>query len=199
MSSRSLEDLNQAMKIAICPGHHAAAKGAVSRTYKVNEYDEAAKVIPYLTQELTNKGYEVEVITGLLSKKIKKINAGGFALAIDLHFNAGGGQGCEVIYCPNSAERARQAGILSAQIASVLGTKDRGGKEGWYQSGDNPGTEPDAFVSQTSCPAFIPEPLFIDNDEEVAKWLVGRQHATIARAIAKGIVTVIGTLNRSQL
>ena len=178
------------MKIAICPGHHAAAKGATNRTHKLNEYDEAAKVIPYLTQELVNKGHEVTVVTGLLSKKIKKINAGGFGLAIDLHFNAGGGHGCEVVYCPGSELRARQADIFSAQIADVLDLKDRGGKEGWYQGG----VEPDAFVSQTNCPAFIPEPLFIDNDEEVKKWFVGRQHATIARAVACGIVAVIGSM-----
>lgn len=182
------------MKIAICPGHHAAAKGAVSRAHKLNEYDEAAKVIPYLMQELINRGHQPEAVTGLLSKKIKKINNGEFGLAIDLHFNAGGGHGCEVVYCPGSAVRARQADIFSAQIASVLGGKDRGGKEGWYQGGDNPGTKPDAFVSQTNCPAFIPEPLFIDNDEEVSKWLVGRQYATIARAVAKGIVAVIGSM-----
>ena len=191
------------MKIAICPGHHAKAKGAVNKKHGLNEHDEAVKLNAHLKTRLRAEGHTVEVIEGTLSEKIAKINAGNFTLALDIHFNAGGGRGCEVVHVPQSPARHEQAKVMSAAIAGFMGLKDRGAKGGWHRMdqpgvvdypGDVEGDEyKDAFVSQTDCPAFIPEPLFIDNDAEVEYWFVAGRHDQIADAIVVGIIDSFGS------
>lgn len=181
------------MKIAICSGHHPSAKGAVNKKHGLNEHDEAVKVNAHLATRLRAEGHTVEIIEGTLSTKIRKINEGLFHLALDNHFNAGGGRGCEVVHVPHSPARHEQAKVMSASIAVFMGLKDRGAKEGYYMGGETPGTKPDAFVAQTDCPAFIPEPLFIDNDAEVEYWFVAGRHEQIADAIALGIIESFGS------
>lgn len=179
------------MNIAICAGHRKDRKGAVNKKHGLNEYDEACKVIPHLISILINEGHSVSTFSGRLSEKIAGINAGDFDLALDLHFNAGGGRGCEVVHVPRSSTRHDQAELMSKEISLYMNLRDRGAKEGWYMGGENPGTKPDVFVTQTNCPAFIPEPLFIDNNKEVEFWLVAGRHEQIAEAIALGIEVVI--------
>ena len=178
------------MKIALCAGHHKDRKGAVNKKYDLNEYDEALKVVIPLTEILLNNGHPVSTFSGKLSQKIANINKYDFDLVIDLHFNAGGGRGCEVVHVPGSDTRHDQADDMSREIALYMNLRNRGAKEGWYWGGANPGTKPDAFVTQTNCPAFIPEPLFIDNDKEVEYWLVAGRHEQIAEAIALGIEVI---------
>jgi N-acetylmuramoyl-L-alanine amidase len=176
------------MKIAICAGHYQNAKGATNKVRGLNEHDEAVKVIELLKPMLISAGHAVEVFSGELTKKIAHVNSGQFDLAIDLHFNAGGGHGCEVVHMPKSAKRALQAAAMSKAIASQLNIKDRGAKDGYYQGGTNPGTVPDAFVSKTNCPSFIPEPLFIDNDQEAGYFLSSGRHSVIACALFSAVL-----------
>ena len=190
------------MKIALCSGHHKIAKGAVNKKHGLNEHDEAVKVNAYLADKLRSFGHTVDEIGGTLSEKIAKINAGCYTLALDNHFNAGGGRGCEVIHVPSSPTRHEQAKVMSASIATYMGLKDRGAKGGWHRMdqpgvvdypGDIDGDEHmDAFVARTDCPAFIPEPFFMDNNAEVEYWLVAGRHAQIADAIAVGITDSFG-------
>ena len=179
------------MNIAICPGHHEDSKGATNKKHNVNEYDEACKVIQFISTILIDSGHSLSVIHGKLSRKIVDVNNGNFDLAIDLHFNAGGGRGCEVLYVPGSVIRHEQAEVMSKEISLFMNLRDRGAKEGWYMKGDNPGTQPDAFVVQTNCAAFSPERLFIDNDKEVEYWFVAGRHEQMAEAIVAGINEVI--------
>ncbi|MCK5132711.1 MAG: N-acetylmuramoyl-L-alanine amidase [Candidatus Sabulitectum sp.] len=180
------------LSIALCPGHHKQAKGAVNKKYGLNEHDEAIKVVSHLNELLTAAGCSVSVFTGKLGQKIRKINEGSFHLALDIHFNAGGGKGCEVIYVPHSAQRKEQASVISEEIALHMSLRDRGPKEGWYQGGEFPGTKPDAFVAQTNCCAFIPEPGFLDDNSFCEYWLVAGRHEQIAQAIAHGIIEAFG-------
>ncbi len=177
------------MKIALCGGHHKDRKGAVNEKHNLNEYDEALKVIIPLTEILARSGHSVSTFSGRLSEKIKNINKYDFGLAIDLHFNASTfvAKGCEVMYVPGSAKRRDQATKMSEEIALFMNLRNRGAKQGWYWGGEEPGTKPDAFLSQTNCAAFIPEPIFIDNDKEAEYWLVAGRHDQIAEAIAMGI------------
>lgn len=190
------------LSIGLCPGHHTAAKGATNKKHGLNEHDEAVKVVEHLDKLLTDAGLDVAVFTGKLGQKIRQINAGSFSLVLDIHFNAGGGKGCEVIHVPNSKPRHKQAAVMSNGISTYMGSRDRGAKGGWYKMdrpdivdfpGDENGDEkPDAFVSQTNCCALIPEPLFIDNDAEVEYWLVAGRHEQLAEAIAHGIADAFG-------
>ena len=112
------------MNIAICAGHHEDRKGAVNKKHNLNEYDEAMKVIFHLIEILTNKGHSVSTFSGKLSQKIKNINKYDFDLAIDLHFNAARGRGCEVVYVPGSETRRGQASVMSQEIALYMNLWD---------------------------------------------------------------------------
>jgi len=175
------------MKIAVCAGHYAGAKGADNHKFGLNEHDEAKLVVSFLVTILVNLGHSVSVFSGGLTKKVNNINNGLFDLAFDIHFNSGGGHGCEVMHVPHSPKRAHQAAIMSSVIATALGCSNRGSKEGWWQGGKHPGTLPDFFLTETNCPAFIPELFFIDNDEAVEKWFIGKRHKELAEAIAEAI------------
>jgi len=176
-------------QIAICAGHYKERHGATNKKHGINEHDEATKVVACLFDILVSFGYDVSIFSGRLSDKIRSINSGNFKLALDVHFNAGGGHGCEVVHVPDSIHRTMQATDFSHEISASMGIKDRGAKNGWWfgKLRDGKPYIKDAFVSETNCPAFIPEPLFIDNDEEVEKWLIIGRHREIAQPIANWV------------
>ena len=173
------------MKIALCAGHTVNAKGAENHKHGVNEHDEAKVVVRHMTDLLEDAGHSVHVFTGTLTRKVANINAGNFDLAMDVHFNAGGGHGCEVLYVPGNVFRGSQAARMSEAIAECIDVRDRGAKEGWYKM--RKGGDKDYFLQRTNCPAFIPEPIFIDNDAEVEKFLINGGRRMLAHAIAEGI------------
>jgi len=197
------------MKIAICPGHYPEAPGAYNEKFNLYEHFEAIKVCQYLSEFLKNENHIVEVFQGKLKDKVEQINKGNFDLALDIHFNADydhldphdeddrRGTGCMVMYCPGVdtygkpepiTPRRHQANKMSYVISRSLGMKNHGGRPGWYW-GSNPPKSKDYFLKHTNCPAFIPEPLFIDNNKD-AEWLVEEKHSSVAEAIARGIQAI---------
>jgi len=177
------------MKIALCPGHHDRSTGAINEKYGINEHSEANSVVCSLAEILTIDGHCVNILTGTLTEKVSKINKGSFDVALDIHFNAANRKaaGCEVMYVPGSELRRVQAAEISRVMSMYLGNRNRGANEGYYWGGSEPGMKPDYFLAKTNCPAFIPEPLFIDNNTEAEKWLVSGRHGDIAEAIALGV------------
>ncbi len=195
------------MKIAICAGHHEDAKGAENTRYNLNEYDEACKIIPFLETELIAMGHSISILSGRLGSKVRKINAGNFDLALDLHFNADydhldpddlddeRGHGCMVMYCPKAfnygdaepqSTRRSQANQMSAAMSGVIENRNLGGRPGWYW-GNNPPEKKDYFLRKTNCTAFIPEFGYIDNNGFASTWLVdAERHAKSAQAVAEG-------------
>lgn len=199
-------------RLAICPGHHPGAKGAVNKKHGLNEYDEATKVADHACEILTQMGHSVTVIAGKLGDKVRAINAGGFDVTIDIHFNADAdhldpedyddsrGHGVMVMYCPKAATygdpepqtaRRAQADVFSFAMHSKLGNRDLGGRPGWYW-GSNPPEKKDYFLRKTNCAAFIPEPGYIDNNGFAEEWLVSGRHREIAEAIVNGLMVLEG-------
>jgi len=160
--------------IALSAGHHKQRQGASNKNYNLTEYVCASKVVQIAANKLKTFGVcDVKLIDGTLRQKVEYINRNHFALALDYHFNADAeladtddniGDGCMVMYIPGSATRRAQAAALASDIAITLDVKDKGAREGWYWGGDNPGTIKDYFLRKTNCPAFIPEPGYIDNN-----------------------------------
>jgi len=192
------------MRIVLCPGHYPNRPGAKNKKFDILEHNAAVKVIAHLEEVLLSKGDDVIMITGTLSQKIKKINSEHqkkkIDIALDVHFNADPeeddtndniGYGSEVIYCPGSTLRHKQAAEMSDTIAHFLGSYDRGAKEGWYWGSgviNGKPTKKDAFVSRTACAAFIPEPGFIDNNRFCEMYLLDDTgYYAIASAIANAI------------
>lgn len=157
------------MRIAISIGHHPDAPGFTAAPF--SEYGEMSAVAGLLVQELQMRGHKAYLIgTGQLGAKVAAVNALAPDIALELHLNAGGGDGVETLYCPGSATGKRLAQAVNGGIVAATGERDRGAKEGWYQGGSAPGTKKDYFLEATACPAVITEAYFLDNTEDRASF-----------------------------
>ncbi len=107
--------------------------------------------------------------SGPLPKQIAEVNELNADCAIELHLNAGGGHGYETLYCPGSERGEDLAQVVNSAIGSVLNSRDRGVKEGWYRMAPENG--PDYFLKVTNCPAIITEMFFLDNADERASFI----------------------------
>jgi len=190
--------------IVLCPGHHPHKPGAVNKNFGISENQVAVPIVNTAAAALNAVGHTVHVVSGTLREKVQKINEIEPDIAIDLHFNADPetddtddlrGYGCMVMHHPKSHKRKKQADAMSRVIAHDLNTRDLGGRKGYYWGGSKPGTQPDYFLAKTTCPAFIPEPGYIDNNNFAKIFLTtpeGQQH--VAVALVHGIQTVLDLL-----
>ena len=172
------------MKIAINAGHTASGKGTGAVGY-LSESTETRRVVKALVPILKARGIEVidatvdkaASNTEYLQKAVKIANDAKADLFISIHFNAGGGYGCECFtWCGNKVKQAQ--GICDGLKA--LGFRDRGIKDG------------SAFyvIKKTNMPAVLVETCFVDSrgDYELYRKLgVERVAAAIADGITKDI------------
>lgn len=199
------------MKIAVCVGHDRKRQGAKSPHFSHTEYEIMVRIAPMVADMLRRAGHDADVIDDGLTATVDSINAGGYDLAIDLHLNADGdhtdpqdmddsrGKGAMVMYMPGSDKRRVQAHEFCDALTGFMHPADDrwynlGAREGYYWGGDNPGTIPDYFLRKTNCPAFIPEPFYIDNKGECSYWIEMERHETIAKAIAFGVLAIEDSL-----
>ncbi len=168
------------MKIAINAGHTLKAPGTGAVGYLV-ESKETRKVANHLMKLLKAKGHTVINATidsakstnDYLAKAVKISNKADADLFISIHFNAGGGAGCEVYtWRGNKYPEA----VQTCENMAVLGFKNRGIKDGskFY------------VIKKTYAKALLIEVCFVDSVKDVNKYnSVG--FAKVAEAIAKGI------------
>lgn len=180
------------MNIAISVGHYPGDPGA--KNGKHNEYRDCAVIAACVVYAIQGLGHNAWLIgSGRLKKKVDQVNDLHFIdCAVEIHLNAGGGSGCEALYCPGTSENnQRLAELIAKNISDQTGLKSRGAKPGWHRM-DAPGVEDyagdvdgdenkDYFLRATKCPAAITEAFFIDGN----KSLLGR--FTMYTAIANGI------------
>jgi len=157
------------MRVAISIGHHPDAPGYTSPPW--SEYGEMAAIAGLLVQELQKLGVKAYMIgTGKLAEKVAAVNVLAPDVALELHLNAGGGDGAETLYCPGGATGKRLAQAVNSGIVAATGERDRGAKEGWYQGGTTPGAKKDYFLEATNCPAVITEAYFLDQSADRAAY-----------------------------
>jgi N-acetylmuramoyl-L-alanine amidase len=168
------------MKIAVNAGHtkSGAGFGAVGC---ITESIETRNVVAALIPLLQKKGHQVVKVNvddaltqaRYLQKVVNDANKTKADLFISIHFNAGGGTGCESY--TYKGEKHKQAQNINAQLHK-LGFKNRGIKDGtsFY------------VVRETTMKAILVEVCFVDNCKDVQ--LYKKLGASkIARAIADGI------------
>jgi N-acetylmuramoyl-L-alanine amidase len=107
--------------------------------------------------------------------------------AVDIHNNAGGGDGAEVFHHYGGGKSKSLAqNILNAIVA--IGQNSRGlktKKNVW-------GKDYFAFIRETVCPAVIVECCFLDNKKDVQIIDTTMEQKDIGKAIAKGILKELG-------
>lgn len=128
-----------------------------------------------------------------LSDEIKECNAYSPDLAVDIHNNAGGGDGAEAFFHYGGGTSKTLAENILAEIVKV-GQNSRGAK---IRKNDY-GKDYYGFIRQTSCPAVIVECAFVDNptDLEILATESGRQK--VGYAIGCGILKTLGIKIQSE-
>ncbi|MBQ6264272.1 MAG: N-acetylmuramoyl-L-alanine amidase [Clostridia bacterium] len=177
-------------RICVSVGHGKSKNGNFDPgacSEGLREFDLAKNVAKYLSQYLRSAGFTVELINYdgslYLTERVRKINAGCFDFALEIHLNAGGGTGSEVYYPKGSQEGRRAAGLISAEIADMFSIPDRGAKT---KEGLN-GGDYFAVVRETKPLTLLVETVFIDSpDVENLTSASGRD--LCARAISKAVI-----------
>lgn len=122
-----------------------------------------------------------------LTEEVKECNAFDPDLAVDIHNNAGGGDGFEVFYSINGGVGKALAKNIEAEILKIgqnsRGTKTRKGKTGKDYYG---------FIRNTTCPAVICEGVFVDNAADAAAADTDSECRAFGEAYAKGILKTLG-------
>ena len=178
------------MRVFLGVGHGGSDPGAVANNTK--EKDLNLSIAKACKDELKRHGIEVKMSrtkdeNDPLSEEIRECNAFGPDLAVDIHNNAGGGDGAEAFYHYGGGKSKTLAENILAEIVKVgqnsRGAKIRKNKDGKDYYG---------FIRQTSCPAVIVECAFVDNATDLKILATEGDRRKVGRAIAKGILKTLG-------
>ena len=121
-----------------------------------------------------------------VEQEVAECNSFAPDLAVDIHNNAGGGDGAEAYHTKSGGTGKKLAENILAQL-SALGQKSRGAKTRLNSSG----ADYYAFIRQTKAPAVIVECAFIDSDD-IALIDTEVERIAVGEAIAKGILQTLG-------
>lgn len=122
-----------------------------------------------------------------LTEEIKECNAFNPDLAIDIHNNAGGGDGSEAFYHYGGGKSKELAENVLAEIVAI-GQNSRGARVKL----NSQGTDWFGFIRETVAPAVIVECAFLDNKTDVQIIDTAAERKAMGVAIAKGIIKTLG-------
>ena len=118
-----------------------------------------------------------------ISEEVRECNAYNPDLALDIHTNAGGGDGVEVYHSINGGKGKELAQDILDEIVAI-GQNSRGIKTRKSSSG----IDYYAFIRSTNAPAVIVETAFIDNAKDIAIIDTAEERKNMGIAIAKGVL-----------
>jgi N-acetylmuramoyl-L-alanine amidase len=122
-----------------------------------------------------------------LTEEIKECNAFNPDLAIDIHNNAGGGDGAEAFHHYGGGTGKTLAVNILNEIVKI-GQNSRGAKT----RKNSLGKDYYGFIRQIKAPAVIVECAFIDNKKDIAIIDTSAEQKAMGVAIAKGILKTLG-------
>ena len=179
-----------AKKVFIGVGHGGVDGGAVANGFK--EKDLNLSIALACSAELKRHGVSVEMSrtkdeNDTLSEEIRECNAYNPDLAIDIHNNAGGGDGAEAFYHYKGGTSQTLAANILKEIVEI-GQNSRGTK---IKLNDL-GTDYFGFIRETKAPAVIVECAFVDNATDMKIIDTEAERKVMGVAIAKGILATLG-------
>ena len=122
-----------------------------------------------------------------ISEEIRECNEYSPNIAVDIHNNAGGGDGGEVFHSYLGGEGKTLAENILAEIVKI-GQNSRGCK---IRKNAN-GKDYYGFIRNTTCPAVIVECAFVDNATDLEILASEGKREKMGQAIAKGILKTLG-------
>lgn len=178
------------MKVFIGVGHGGSDPGAVANGVK--EKDLNLSIAKACRDELVRHGVEVRMSrtkdeNDSLSEEIKECNAYAPDLAVDIHNNAGGGDGAEVFHHHGGGKGKTLAENILSEIVKV-GQNSRGAKV----RKNSQGKDYYGFIREISAPAVIVECAFVDNASDIKILATESDRQKVGRAIAKGVLKTLG-------
>lgn len=176
-------------KVFIGVGHGGSDSGAKGILI---EKDTNLKMAKACRDYLVSRGVEVKMSregdeNDPVGDEVKECNAFGADLAVDVHNNAGGGDGFEVYHTVKGGKGAELAKNIEAEVKAI-GQNSRGVKTKKNSSG----SDYYAFIRSTKCPAVICEGVFVDNAADAAQADSDAECKAFGEAYAKGILKTLG-------
>lgn len=183
-------------KVFIGVGHGGKDPGAVANGLK--EKDLNLSVALACQAELARHGVAVLMSrtkdeSEELSERIKECNAYDPELALDIHCNAGGGDGAEVFHHYGGGKGKTLANNILAEVVAI-GQNSRGAKTKLNSSGK----DYYGFIRQTEADAVIVECAFIDNSTDVKIIDTADEQKKMGVAIAKGVLKTLGIAYKEE-
>jgi len=184
-------------KVFIGVGHGGKDPGAVANNFKEKDLnlDVADAVFDTLERHgvyamLSRIGDESDT----LNDRVKECNEYNPDLAVDIHHNAGGGDGAEVFYHYKGGVSKTLAENILSEIVK-LGQNSRGAK---IKKGAD-GKDYYGFIRETKAPAVIVECAFLDNKSDVQIVDTEEERKAMGKAIAKGVLKTLGITYFEQI
>ena len=184
-----------AKKVYIGVGHGGKDPGAVANGFK--EKDLNLSIALACRDELVRHGVNVKIsrtkdVNSELYDRIKECNAFSPDYALDIHNNAGGGDGIEVYHTYLLGKGKTLANNIIAEVKKI-GQNSRGTKIKKNSSGK----DYFGFIRQINCPSVIVECAFVDNKNDIKIIDTVSEQKKMGVAIAKGILKSLGITYKS--
>lgn len=175
-------------KIYLSAGHGGYDNGA---TKYVVEDEKNLKITKACRDYLVKYGQNVKMAREndtykSIATRTAEANAFGCDFAVDIHNNAGGGDGAECFHSICYGKGKVLSDNILAEIQK-LGQQSRGSKIKRGANGDYY-----AFIRETTMPAVIVECAFVDNVNDVKIIDTDSECVAMGEAIARGILKSLG-------
>lgn len=177
-------------RVYIGVGHGGADPGAVANGFK--ESDVNLDVAKACYDYLKKNGVAVKIsrtsdVNKDLNAYIAEANAFKADLALDIHHNAGGGDGAEVYHTIYAGTGLTLANNILAEMEKI-GQNSRGAKI----KKNEYGSDYFGFVRLTDMPAVLVECAFLDNKTDVKIIDTKAERVKMGEAIGKGVLKTLG-------
>lgn len=179
-----------AKRVYVGIGHGGYDSGAVGNGFK--EKDLTLSIGKYCNERLKQYGIETKIsrttdCDSSIKSKVAASNAFKANVCMDIHINAGGGDGSEVYYShvsPNGKKLAQS--IVDATLAIRQNTR------GIKVRLDKDGTDYYGMIRETDAPAVLVECAFIDNATDIQIINTEAKRKAFGYAIADGVAKYLG-------
>ena len=176
-------------KVFIGVGHGGADSGAVGNGFK--EKDLNLSIAKACYEELKRHGVKCKISRDkdkdeTVSAKVKQCNSYKPDYALDIHNNAGGGDGAEIYHHIGGGKGKTLANNVLKEIVNI-GQNSRGLKT----KTNSAGKDYFGFIRDTSAPAILVECAFIDNAQDIKIIDTAAEQKKMGVAIAKGILSTL--------
>lgn len=184
-------------RVFIGVGHGGKDPGAVGY---VKESEANLQMALGMKEELEKYGITVGISrtreeNDPLSEEIREANAFKPDIAVEVHNNAGGGDGFEVYYQTNGykVQSMKLAQCIEAKV-KASGQKSRGIKTKLNASG----TDYFGWCRQVNCPAVLCEGFFVDNATDSADYNTTAEQKAYGKVYALGVLDYLGIKENPQ-